>query len=63
MLIGGIEIRGICIEQHFVKEKIRSATMINLDGRWEHDFVNNDPVANDKIIIKSTKPIKPYDYP
>ncbi|MDD2553814.1 MAG: hypothetical protein PHP51_04510 [Desulfotomaculaceae bacterium] len=52
MLIGGIKISGICIEQHFVKEKTRSATMINLDGRWEHDFVNNDPVANDKISIK-----------
>ncbi|OAT81343.1 hypothetical protein [Desulfotomaculum copahuensis] len=29
----------------FVREKTGSATMINLDGRWEHDFTDDDTPA------------------
>ncbi|MHB1041237.1 MAG: hypothetical protein ACYC0Q_00125 [Eubacteriales bacterium] len=32
----------------FVREKTGSATMINLDGKWEHDFVDDDTPAGDK---------------
>lgn len=29
----------------FVREKTGSATMINLDGQWEHDFTDDDTPA------------------
>lgn len=32
----------------FVREKTGSATMINLDGKWEHDFVDDETPAGDK---------------
>lgn len=28
---------------NFIKEKIGSATRINVDGQREHDFVDNNP--------------------
>lgn len=30
----------------FIREKTGSATMINLDGQWEHDFTD-DPTPTD----------------
>lgn len=27
----------------FVKEKTGSATMVNLDGQWEHNFADDKP--------------------
>jgi hypothetical protein len=29
----------------FVREKTGSATMVNLDGEWEHDFVDDNTAA------------------
>ena len=46
---------------NFVREKTGSATMINLDGRWEHDFV--DVNTEDDKKIKLTKQTKPHGYP
>ncbi|WP_169738560.1 hypothetical protein [Desulfofalx alkaliphila] len=31
----------------FVDEKTGSATMINVDGEWEHDFVDDNTPAPD----------------
>lgn len=32
----------------FIREKTGSATMINLDGQWEHDFVDDNTPAGDR---------------
>ncbi|MGI5942750.1 MAG: hypothetical protein ACOX86_10970 [Pelotomaculaceae bacterium] len=38
----------------FVREKTGSASLINLDGQWEHDFVD-DPTPAGEIIRNSAK--------
>jgi hypothetical protein len=41
----------------FIKEKTGSATKINLDGRWEHDFVDDDtPPGNTPTAGNEVKP-------
>jgi hypothetical protein len=41
----------------FIKEKTGSAMKINLDGRWEHDFVDdNTPPVNTPTEVKEEKP-------
>lgn len=42
----------------FMREKTGSATMINLDGQWEHNFVDDDTPAGDKPVVKTKKPFK-----
>jgi hypothetical protein len=45
----------------FINEKTGSATKINLDGRWEHDFVDDNtppgqiPRADNKVKKKQMK--------
>lgn len=41
----------------FIKEKTGSATMINLDGEWEHDFVddNTPPKQKSEETKKNSK--------
>lgn len=41
----------------FVHEKTGSATMINLDGQWEHNFVDDVPHDNKKK--PDIKPVRP----
>lgn len=45
----------------FVREKTGSATMINLDGEWEHDFVDDDTPAGKKTRVNSKNQLKPHD--
>jgi hypothetical protein len=45
----------------FVREKTGSATMINLDGEWEHDFVDDDTPAGIKNRVKTNEKLKPHD--
>lgn len=47
--------------ESFVREKTGSATLINLDGRWEHDFVEDDTAVGEKIRIKKKEQTKPND--
>ena len=42
----------------FVREKTGSATMINLDGRWEHNFVDDDTPAGDKPVENTRSTVK-----
>lgn len=42
----------------FVREKTGSATMINLDGRWEHNFVDDNTPAGDKPVEKNRPAVK-----
>ena len=45
----------------FIEEKTGSATNINLDGQWEHDFVDDDtppgrtPSSNNELKTKLKK--------
>jgi hypothetical protein len=40
----------------FIKEKTGSATKINLDGQWEHDFVDdNTPSGHTPTADKTVK--------
>lgn len=39
----------------FVREKTGSATKINLDGEWEHDFVDDNTAAGTKNKVKTKK--------
>ncbi|TEB06920.1 hypothetical protein Psch_00454 [Pelotomaculum schinkii] len=45
----------------FIKEKTGSATKINLDGQWEHDFVDDNtpsgrtPTAAHEVKAKLKK--------
>ncbi|WP_066635681.1 hypothetical protein [Desulfolucanica intricata] len=39
----------------FMKEKTGSATMINLDGRWEHNFIDDQEPQQD-IVRKKIPP-------
>lgn len=41
----------------FVREKTGSATKINLDGEWEHDFVDDNTAAgkSNKVKTKNEK--------
>ncbi|MDD4422920.1 MAG: hypothetical protein PHD46_07775 [Eubacteriales bacterium] len=48
---------------NFGREKTGSETMINLNGRWKQNFVDDDIAAGEKTRIKSKKQIKPNDYP
>lgn len=38
----------------FVREKTGSATMVNLDGEWEHDFVDDNTAAGIKNKVNTT---------
>lgn len=42
----------------FLHEKTGSATMINLDGKWEHDFVDDNTPAGGKPEGKPKTPVK-----
>lgn len=42
----------------FLHEKTGSATMINLDGKWEHDFVDDNTPAGGKPGLKPKTPVK-----
>lgn len=37
---------------NFVRERTGSATMINLDGKWEHDFTDDQAAINGKLKKK-----------
>lgn len=37
----------------FIREKTGSATKINLDGEWEHDFVDDNTAAGTKNKVKT----------
>lgn len=37
----------------FVREKTGSATMVNLDGEWEHDFVDDNTAAGKKNKVNT----------
>jgi len=39
----------------FVREKTGSAPLINLDGQWEHDFVDDPTPAGEKIRNSAEK--------
>lgn len=41
----------------FVHEKTGSATMINLDGQWEHNFVDDVPLSEKEAEAKPMKPV------
>ncbi|MFX4260679.1 hypothetical protein ACOBQJ_00615 [Pelotomaculum propionicicum] len=46
----------------FVREKTGSATMVNLDGEWEHDFVDDNTAAGKKNKVNTTNnKLKKYD--
>ncbi len=38
---------------NFVRERTGSATMINLDGKWEHDFTDGQATLNGKLKKKA----------
>lgn len=38
---------------NFVRERTGSATMINQDGKWEHDFTDDQAALNGKLKKKS----------
>lgn len=42
----------------FIHEKTGSATMINLDGKWEHNFVDDIPPVDKESAVKPIKPVK-----
>lgn len=42
----------------FLREKTGSATMINLDGQWEHDFVDDSTPAGGKPEVTPKTPVK-----
>lgn len=44
----------------FVREKTGSSTMINLDGEWEHDFVDDNTAAGKKKV-KTNEKLKTHD--
>lgn len=37
---------------NFVRERTGSATMINLDSKWDHDFTNDQAAINGKLKKK-----------
>lgn len=45
----------------FVREKTGSATMVNLDGEWEHDFVDADTAAGKKNKVNTNRELKTHD--
>ena len=48
---------------NFVHEKTGSATMINLDGKWKHDFADDNTPAGKKKKQTPTRPIKERNTP
>jgi len=42
----------------FVREKTGSATMINLDGRWEHNSVDDNNPAGNKPVENTRSTVK-----
>ncbi len=38
---------------NFVRERTGSATMINLDDKWEHDFKDDQAAINGKLKKKA----------
>lgn len=45
----------------FISEKTGSATKINLDGEWEHDFVDDNTTAGKKTRVKPKEQLKHHD--